>query len=128
MKLPLFAGLALLGAALATAAHAQLVQITATSESLYGEFSGYPNASRPMAGTAKLDLYYEECVIGGAGAFIVSVQHPAHLAQAIRRKLVLEIAEVPPGATLATMHDTGPRIDCMIGEKTRPSWLDEDGR
>ncbi|HXV23813.1 MAG TPA: DUF1194 domain-containing protein [Alphaproteobacteria bacterium] len=76
----------------------------------------------------QLDLYYEECVIGGTGAFIVSVQDPQHLAEAIRRKLVLEIAGAPPRATPAAAHEAGPRIDCLIGEKTRPSWLDEDNR
>lgn len=77
---------------------------------------------------SQLQLYYEDCVIGGAGAFIVSVQDPAHLAEAIRRKLVLEIAEAPPQATPAAAHATGPRVDCMIGEKSRPSWLDEYDR
>jgi len=69
MKLPIFAGLALLGAALATVAHAQLVHIAATSDNLYGELVGYPQASRPMAGTAKLDLYYDASVVGTDGIF-----------------------------------------------------------
>ncbi|HEX2256311.1 MAG TPA: DUF1194 domain-containing protein, partial [Afifellaceae bacterium] len=40
----------------------------------------------------ELDIYYEDCVIGGTGAFIVTVTDPQHFAVAIRRKLVLEIA------------------------------------
>ena len=43
-----------------------------------------------------LDLYYEDCVIGGPGAFFLSVQAPEQLADAIRRKLVLEIAGQAP--------------------------------
>ena len=74
----------------------------------------------------ELDIYYEDCVIGGPGAFIVSVQDPAHLGQAIRRKLVLEIAGPRPRAVPAASSAQAPRIDCMIGEKTRPVWLDEN--
>lgn len=39
-----------------------------------------------------LDLYYEDCVIGGFGAFAIPVREPSEFAAAIRRKLVLEIA------------------------------------
>jgi hypothetical protein len=74
----------------------------------------------------ELDIYYEDCVIGGPGAFIVSVQDPAHLGQAIRRKLVLEIAGPLPRPVPAASTAQAPRIDCMIGEKTRPAWLDEN--
>jgi len=69
MKLPLFPGLALLGAAMATAAHAQLVHISATSDNLWGEVVGYPQAGRPMGGTAKFDLYYDASVVGTNGIF-----------------------------------------------------------
>src|SRR5262245_6595690 len=73
-----------------------------------------------------LDLYYEDCVIGGPGAFFVSVQAPEQLADAIRRKLVLEIAGREPELVPAQLAQAPPRIDCLIGEKTRPEWLDEN--
>ena len=69
MKLPLLAGLALLGAAMATAAQAQLVHISAVSDDLIGQVVGFPQDSRPMAGTAKLDLYYDASVVGTNGIF-----------------------------------------------------------
>jgi hypothetical protein len=71
MKLPAFAGLALLGAAIAmaTAAHAQLVHISATSDSLVGQVVGYPQDARPMGGSAKFDLYYDASVVGTDGIF-----------------------------------------------------------
>jgi hypothetical protein len=72
-----------------------------------------------------LDLYYEDCVIGGPGAFFLSVQVPEQLADAIRRKLVLEIAGRAPTLVPAQLAQR-PRIDCLIGEKTRPAWLDEN--
>ena len=73
-----------------------------------------------------LDIYYEDCVIGGPGAFFVSVQAPEQLAEAIRRKLVLEIAGREPEIVPAQSAQMAPRIDCLIGEKTRPEFLDEN--
>jgi hypothetical protein len=84
--------------------------------------------SAPYGGMAAglLDTYYEDCVIGGPGAFFLSVRAPEQLADAIRRKLVLEIAGRPPTLTPAQVVRRPPRIDCLIGERTRPSWLDEN--
>ncbi|MFM9844714.1 MAG: DUF1194 domain-containing protein [Dongiaceae bacterium] len=73
-----------------------------------------------------LDIYYEDCVIGGPGAFSISVQAPEQLAEAIRRKLVLEIAGREPEIVQAELAQMAPRIDCLIGEKTRPEFLDEN--
>jgi hypothetical protein len=73
-----------------------------------------------------LDIYYEDCVIGGPGAFFIAVQAPEQLAEAIRRKLVLEIAGREPEVVPAQSAQMAPRIDCLIGEKTRPEWLDEN--
>ena len=83
--------------------------------------SGYGN----LAGSL-LDIYYEDCVIGGPGAFFLSVQAPGQLADAIRRKLVLEIAGRTPTLVPAQLAQQSPRIDCLIGEKTRPSWLNDN--
>jgi hypothetical protein len=54
------------------------------------------------------------------------VQAPEQLADAIRRKLVLEIAGWTPTLQPAQLVQRPPRIDCMIGERTRPAWLDEN--
>ena len=43
-----------------------------------------------------LDQYFAEELIGGPGAFMLAVRHPDHLVEAIRRKLVLEIAGLQP--------------------------------
>jgi hypothetical protein len=71
-----------------------------------------------------LDVYYEECVIGGPGAFMITVDDIDRIGQAIRRKLVLEIAGRPARVVAAVMHDGG-RIDCMIGEHLRRDWFDD---
>jgi hypothetical protein len=75
-----------------------------------------------------LDLYYEDCVIGGRGAFIVVAESFADFASAIRRKLILEIADLHPSRTgrlvQASEHvrpreQTGPRPPCDSGERER---------
>ncbi|HWL67386.1 MAG TPA: DUF1194 domain-containing protein [Geminicoccus sp.] len=67
-----------------------------------------------------LDTYYEDCVIAGTGAFVVPVLATADFADAIRKKMALEIAGLPPEPTLVAMRE--PRVDCGIGEKMRGSW------
>jgi hypothetical protein len=71
-----------------------------------------------------LDIYYEDCVIGGPGAFVVTVKDVRDFESAIRRKLVLEIAGSPAHLVPAAADLGAPRIDCMIGEKTRGRWFD----
>lgn len=66
---------------------------------------------------ADLDIYYEDCVIGGFGAFIVPVRTLTGFAAAVRRKLVLEIAGTPPQIVPAQFGERAPRVDCLIGEK-----------
>ncbi len=69
-----------------------------------------------------LDLYYADCVIGGPGSFVLPVDDASQLADAIRQKLVLEIAGPPPRLTPAAEQRREPRIDCLIGEKLRRNW------
>jgi hypothetical protein len=72
----------------------------------------------------ELDIYYEDCVIGGDGAFLVTVENVDRIAEAIRRKLVLEIAGPPPRIIPAQLGERELRIDCLIGEKLRRRWMD----
>ncbi|MEM8812229.1 MAG: DUF1194 domain-containing protein [Pseudomonadota bacterium] len=75
-----------------------------------------------------LDEYYRRCVIGGAGAFIVPVRERSDFAQAIRRKLVLEIAGRVPLVPHLVPAQSIPREPlCTIGERLwerRPDPLD----
>ena len=66
-----------------------------------------------------LDIYYETCVIGGPGAFVVPVRGTDRFAEAIRRKLVLEIAGLPPTEETAKFVRTATGIDplCLEGER-----------
>lgn len=55
-----------------------------------------------------LDRYYEGCVIGGPGAFVVVAESFDTFFEAIRRKLILEIAAAPlPPRQWA---ESGPRV------------------
>jgi len=72
----------------------------------------------------ELDVYYEDCVIGGPGAFLITVSSMERFAEAVRRKLVLEIAGTPPKLVPAQFAERERRIDCMIGEKLRRRWMD----
>ena len=71
-----------------------------------------------------LDLYYEDCVIGGFGSFMITVNAADKFQEAIRRKLILEIASAAPQVVPAQWRAPGspPRVDCQIGEKQWRSW------
>ncbi|MDQ0316938.1 DUF1194 domain-containing protein [Amorphus orientalis] len=77
----------------------------------------------PFFQITNLDVYYEDCVIGGFGAFMVVVKSADEFADAIRRKLILEIAGAKPQTIPAQqILEQGPRIDCLIGEKLWQRW------
>jgi len=64
-----------------------------------------------------LDIYYEDCVIGGPGAFVIPIRERGQFREATRTKLVQEIAsrEVAPRVIPAAANK--PRISCTIGEQ-----------
>lgn len=78
-----------------------------------------------------LDQYYQDCVIGGPGAFMIPVRAASEFPTAIRQKLLLEIAglsETRPlpvvrtQATAPSPPGTG-KSDCLIGEKLWQRYL-----
>ena len=90
--------------------------------------NGLPLMLRPYSSGVNnvlldLEAYYEDCVIGGPGSFLVPVEDMTGLKDAIRRKLILEIADGAPAARVRYAAATA--TDCLIGEKTRPSWMTE---
>jgi hypothetical protein len=64
-----------------------------------------------------LDLYYEDCVIGGPGSFVVPVRDRDKFKQAIRTKLVLEVAGRTLEQWITPAVESEPRVPCLIGEK-----------
>ncbi len=82
---------------------------------------------RPNPGTMdmeNLDVYYEDCVIGGPGAFVVPIRERAKFIEATRTKLVLEVAGRQPEPRVIPASSQAPRISCTIGEKM---WQDRWG-
>jgi hypothetical protein len=77
---------------------------------------------RPMAWSLDiedLDIYYEDCVIGGPGAFVIPIKERAQFKDATRSKLVLEIAGRTPKPHIIPAQARTPRISCTIGEERR---------
>jgi hypothetical protein len=82
----------------------------------------------------ELDLYYTNCVIGGPGAFMIPVNDWPQFPEAVRRKLVLELAggrspemAMEPAAQPPLVKaQTDAGVDCMIGETmwNSRSWTD----
>ncbi|MEP7454782.1 DUF1194 domain-containing protein [Phyllobacterium sp. SB3] len=74
-----------------------------------------------------LDVYYTNCVIGGPGAFMIPVNSWDQFPEAVRRKLVLELAGNIPEMHKVNyrMSDKSPVLlaqnkgnyDCMSGER-----------
>jgi len=72
-----------------------------------------------------LDLYYEDCVIGGPGSFVVAIKDRDKFKEAIRTKLILEVADRAPEHRIVPAAEKEPRVPCLIGEKI---WQDRWGR
>jgi Protein of unknown function (DUF1194) len=72
-----------------------------------------------------LDFYYEDCVIGGPGSFVVTIKERDKFKEAIRTKLLLEVAGLTPQPHIVPVAGKEPRVNCMIGEKI---WQDRWGR
>lgn len=64
-----------------------------------------------------LDLYYEDCVIGGPGSFVIPIRDRSRFKEAIRTKLVMEVAGRAPAPRLLPASAAEPRMSCLIGER-----------
>ncbi|MEM1377730.1 MAG: DUF1194 domain-containing protein [Pseudomonadota bacterium] len=72
-----------------------------------------------------LDAYYESCVIGGPGSFLIPVTSWGGFSDAVRRKIMLEVAALPqevdvsdkPFVRTQFLQPIKPIVDCSIGEK-----------
>src|SRR5579863_3983345 len=72
-----------------------------------------------------LDWYYEDCVVGGPGSFVVAIKDREKFKEAIRTKLLLEVASLIPKRPVVPVAEKEPRVSCLIGEKM---WQDRWGR
>src|SRR5436309_4201158 len=72
-----------------------------------------------------LDYYYEDCVIGGPGSFVIAIKDRDKFKEAMRTKLLMEVAGRTPEHPVVRVAEKEPRVSCMIGEKI---WSDRWGR
>ena len=78
-----------------------------------------------------LDYYYKDCVTGGRGSFVISIKSRDEFKDAIRTKLLMEVAGRTPERRVVPVADEEmrapqePRVSCLIGEKI---WQDRWGR
>jgi hypothetical protein len=88
--------------------------------------NGLPVMIKPVSMPSdieRLDLYYEDCVIGGPGSFVVAIKDRAKFKEAIRTKLIMEVAHNQPVATVHPTQARQPRVPCTIGEQLlRDRW------
>jgi hypothetical protein len=77
-----------------------------------------PDAAEPF-GEHYVESYYENCVIGGPAAFVIAIDDAAQFEAGIQRKLVLEIAGLPPRLMYANHRPRSrPTPDCAtVGER-----------
>jgi hypothetical protein len=68
-------------------------------------------------GIPDLDVYYTRCVIGGPGAFVIPVKGWVQFEDAVRRKLVQEIASVPTRPERMIRAQADAPYDCLVGER-----------
>jgi hypothetical protein len=66
---------------------------------------------------ANLDVYFEDCVIGGPGSFAIAIREREKFKEAIRTKLILEVASRTPEARIVPAAANAPRVSCTIGER-----------
>lgn len=74
---------------------------------------------RPHTGTMdiqNLDEYYEDCVIGGPGAFVIPIRERGKFIEATRTKLILEVAGRTPDPQIVPIASRG-RVSCTTGER-----------
>jgi hypothetical protein len=72
----------------------------------------------------ELDIYYRDCVIGGQGAFTVPVRERDQFVEAIKTKILLEIANLmPEQPSLINRIQSTPPTNCLAGEmQWRDRW------
>jgi hypothetical protein len=68
-----------------------------------------------------LDLYYKGCVIGGEGAFLVPVRERQQFADAIRTKIIREIAALPSNPLIQEIQADAP-VNCQEGDRGMYRW------
>jgi hypothetical protein len=85
--------------------------------------NGLPIMFRRASGSTELedlDLYFKECVIGGAGSFVLPLHDPEQFAMVIRTKIMREIAGIGDRTpSIIPAQALMPSMNCMTGERRK---------
>ena len=84
--------------------------------------NGLPILIAPSPTVPDVAAYYSDCVIGGPGSFVLPVKRIEEFAEAIRRKLIREIAGTAESAIVPV--SAAASVDCLAGEKMRELYAD----
>jgi len=99
--------------------------VTATRDAALAKgivINGLPILISPSPTFSHLDNYYEQCVTGGPGSFVLPIYAASEFSTAIRRKLILEVSGIGNATTVRI--DAAPPIDCLQGERDRRFFSD----
>ena len=78
------------------------------------------NGRRSVFDMDDLDDYYEDCVIGGPGAFMVAIKERDQFVEATRTKILREVAGLAAEPRVIRVNtEDAPRkkVDCRFGER-----------
>ena len=64
-----------------------------------------------------LDIYFEDCVVGGPASFVIPIKEREQFKSATRTKLILEVAGRTPEPRIVPASAEAPRVNCLIGER-----------
>lgn len=79
-----------------------------------------PGSTWSMFDIPDLDDYYNSCVVGGPGSFMIPIKEKEEFAQATRQKLLLEVSDLMPPLKVVPVQlklDKPQDYDCLVGEK-----------
>lgn len=79
------------------------------------------NGRRSVFDMDDLDDYYEDCVIGGPGSFVVAIRERDQFVEATRTKILREVAGLPAEPRVMRANTeaeaTRKKMDCRFGER-----------
>jgi hypothetical protein len=79
-----------------------------------------PSPTLGPYGPVSLADYYQDCVIGGPGSFVIPIHTLQDFAPAIRRKLILEIAAISPHIVpVLDVPLDRSKVDCGVADSLR---------
>ncbi len=85
----------------------------------------HEGATSGLFDLSNLDAYYEQCVIGGQGAFVIPIRAKSEFGTAIRRKLMLEISGIALEPRIVPAQSRrADGIDCLVGEQQWRRYMD----